>query len=91
MDRQAIVQQVIQVLQEVQSRSGHEPVEIGEDICPLKDLPGFDSLTSVEATVELARRLENHIPDENIFVSDDGRRRLPVREIADRVYDIITR
>jgi acyl carrier protein len=89
MDKQQIQQVLIEVLTEIQTNSGQPAVEIDEDTCPIGDLHGFDSLTGIEATVELAHRLGHQMTDENIFVSAKGTRALRIREVADRLYGIL--
>jgi acyl carrier protein len=88
MDKQQIQQVLIEVLTEIQTNSGQPAIEIDEDTSPIGDLPGFDSLTGIEATVELTHRLGHQIGQENIFVSAQGTRALPIREIAERLYRI---
>ena len=74
MDKQHIQQVLIEVLTEIQTNSGLPVIEIDEDTRPIGDLPGFDSLTGIEATVELTHRLGHQMTDENIFVSAKGTR-----------------
>ena len=69
MDKQQIQDVLIGVLMQLQIDGGHPLVDINEDTCPLDDIPGFDSLTAIEATVELAGRLGHDIPAETIFNS----------------------
>jgi len=50
-------------------------------------LPGFDSLTGVEFTVQISKKIP--IPDnENLCVSCDKTKALSVGEIADRLVEI---
>jgi hypothetical protein len=88
MDRQQVQDLLIGVLMQIQVDGGHPLVDMTEDTCPLVDIPGFDSLTAIEATVELGGRLERDIPAENIFNSEDNRL-LCLREITERLYDIL--
>ena len=74
------------VLQEVQRLSGRSVQAIELRTKPIGDLEGFDSLSGLEATVLLAELLNIDIaPDVNLFVSDDGRRALTVKAIAERL------
>jgi hypothetical protein len=74
------------VLLQLQVDGGHPLVDMNEDTCPLNDIPGFDSLTAIEATVELGGRLERDLPVENIFNSEN-KRVLCIREISERLYE----
>ena len=88
MDRQKIQERLMEVLLQLQVDGGHPLVDINEDTCPLDDIPGFDSLTAIEVTVELGGRLEREIPVENIFNGQD-KRVLCIREISTRLYEIL--
>jgi acyl carrier protein len=83
---------LIECLQEVQDLSGSEPTEITPDTCPIRDLPDFDSLRGVEATVYLSGKLKIKIEapqgEVNVFISKDGRRALRVREVVDRILSL---
>lgn len=52
MDKAKVVKVITEVLSELQSISGRNPVPISEELCPIGDLDEFDSLNGVEATVE---------------------------------------
>jgi Phosphopantetheine attachment site len=88
MDRPHIQGLLLEVLLQLQVDGGHPLVDMDEDTCPLDDLPGFDSLTAIEAAVELGRHLERDIPVENIFSSKD-KRVLCILEISERLYEIL--
>ncbi len=49
---------VVTTLAEVQQTSGQVMPELTDSTCPLLDLPGFDSLSSVEAIVLLSMKLD---------------------------------
>lgn len=89
MARQQIQQLLMEVLTQIQLDGGHPLVDMNEDTCPLDEIPGFDSLTAIEATVELVRRLEREIPAESIFVNSEGKRILSIREITERLYELL--
>jgi acyl carrier protein len=89
MDRQEIRRALIEVLAEIQTETGETLVEIDEETRPIGELPGFDSLTAIEVTIELAHRLGLEIPYENIFVNAKGTRALRIREITERLYTTI--
>ncbi len=79
----------IDVIVEIQEMSGRECLDIGAKTKPIGDIPGFDSLNALEATVALAARLRMGIPNEvNIFINEAGDQALSVREIASRLLEI---
>jgi acyl carrier protein len=88
MDKREIEQILRETLKQIQVESGHPHVEISEETCPLDEIPGFDSLTAIEATVELARRLGRELPEENIFVNSEGRGTSSIGEIAERLHEM---
>lgn len=80
---------VIGAIAEIQEMSGRECLDICEKTVPISDVPGFDSLNGLEATVEIAARLKMEIPNEtNIFTNETGDRALSVCEIGDRLMEI---
>lgn len=84
MDKQQIVDKVVQTVAEIQEASGRSTVGIGLSTRPVGGLEGFDSLNGVEATVMLSDSLGVNIPEDcNPFISKDGKRALSVGEIAD--------
>ena len=61
---------VLAVLHDIQAKCGLEETPPDKHICPLIDLPGFDSLLALEACVELESQIgmsteENHFVGEN--------------------------
>ena len=89
MTRQQAETAVIGAIAEIQKMSGRECLDIGPKTKPIGDVPGFDSLNALEATVAVAARLRMDIPNEpNIFINEAGDARLSVREIADRLREI---
>lgn len=86
MDKQEIVTKIVQTVVEVQDLSGRASSEIDASTLPLKDVEGFDSLSSLEATVMLSESIGVDIPENyNPFISKDGNRALSVSEIADNL------
>jgi hypothetical protein len=89
----AVVQSlVLEALKEVQVLGGHEwrPFSPKADI--IGTLEGFDSLTGIEATVLVERKLAARLgrPDlslgrDSIFVSDDGRKALDTNDVVAKV------
>ena len=86
MDKQEIVTKVVQTVAQVQEVSGRSSAGIGASTRPVGGLEGFDSLSSVEATVMLSESLGVDLPEDyNPFISNDGKRALSVSEIADNL------
>lgn len=90
MNREDIQTKLLQAIRQVQELSGYLDAVIDVNTCPIKDLPDFDSLRGVEATIMLGGLLNCEIKgDVNLFVSENGRRALQIREIVDRIYALI--
>lgn len=85
MTREEAAAVLLDVLREAQDLSGHAWTDIGMEAKPIGALEGFDSLNGVEATVMIEQRLGCTLDVESIFVSEDGRKALTVREIAERL------
>lgn len=83
---QNLQERIITCIRELQKMSGEEDIEISNKTCPIKELPNFDSLKGVVATVFIGSRLNLNIPAEgqgvNIFVSEDGKRANTIAEVA---------
>ena len=78
-----IKHKLIDVIQNIQSISGHGSIPLNGSICPTNDLEGFDSLIWPVATGMLAGSLGVDIPlDKNIFLAKDGKRHLTIDEIV---------
>lgn len=92
-DNSKVEETIIQALETVQQLGGHAQQQIGKDTVPLRDLPGFDSLTGVETTSLLAEQLACEISTagkrQNLFVSENGYRMLTVTEIAERLRPVL--
>lgn len=84
-----LVQHVCGVLVEVQGLSGHPVPTLTSGSKPIGDLPGFDSLSSIEATVLLEQRLGRQLDAETVFVAKDGSHALNVKQITDRLCDLL--
>ena len=89
MKKDKVVVMVVEILHEIQDSSGRDCNELTSQSCPIGDLPGFDSLNGVEATVELAERVGLKSADVNLFVNERGDRALSVGVIADRVCEAL--
>lgn len=83
---------LVAVLHDVQTLSGRPSVPLPPSAKPIGDLQGFDSLTGVEATVMVEEKLGcGELKVESIFVSEDGKRALTVKEIAERISKLLTK
>lgn len=71
---------------QVQEASGRKVQAMTSDTRPLGDLDGFDSLSSVEATLFLSETLGGDVPD-SVFLPENGGQPLSVNEIAKSVYN----
>lgn len=89
MDRETVMKHVIQTVEKVQEISGRDIGTIDADTRPIGDAAGFDSLNAIEATVALLERLGHDLPDENLFISEDGNRSLTIAEVTDNLCETI--
>ena len=89
MDKAAVTQQVIQAVAQVQEASGRSAEGIGASTKPIGGASGFDSLNGIEVTVALSQSLGNELPNDNLFVSEDGKRALSISEIADNLCETL--
>ena len=90
MSREEIEQLIIDVIIEIQTNSGHPPPSRDVLTCPIGGLPGFDSMTAIEATVEIESRLGCEMSDTNPFVHEEERRGLRINEVADRILSLLS-
>jgi hypothetical protein len=90
METGALEAKLIVVLANIQQESGYSAAAITTATCPIDDLEGFDSKIWPVAIGVLAAELGVSIPNnQNIFISQDGQRRLTVAEAAARVGEIV--
>jgi acyl carrier protein len=81
---------VLEVLREVQTLSGRSWTGLDPTAKPIGGLDGFDSLSSVEATVMVEEKLRcRDLEVDSIFISEDGTRALTVKEIAQRISKLL--
>lgn len=73
---------------QIQIDSGRLVPEIHDELRPIGDLEGFDSLNAVEASCLLSEYLAHNIPND-IMLPAQGGKQLTISEIADRLYQII--
>lgn len=80
MKQAEIEQMLIGIVRDLQELSGREATEISAATRPIEDIPGFDSLNCVEATIDAASKLNREIKSINIFYEDD--KALSIKEVA---------
>lgn len=89
MNRQKIRELVVEALREIQEASGLEvPNEFTDEMRPIGDLDGFDSLNAIEFGAILSKTIHLE-PDLNPCVSEDGKKALAIREIVDRLEALV--
>jgi acyl carrier protein len=76
---------ILQVLQEVQEMSGRPRHPLTVDMKPIGTLDGFDSLAGVEATVMIEEKLGCTLNVDSVFVSEDGKKALTLKDVCERV------
>ena len=86
MSLQEIQSLLLEVLREVQTVSGRAWAGLDLSAKPIGGLDGFDSLSGVEATAIVEQKLGcRNLAINSIFVADDKKRALTVREIAQNI------
>jgi acyl carrier protein len=88
MHREEIEQILLGTIEIVQRASGAPSAPIAPSLRPIGGLPGFDSLRGLVVCTELEKAFKFK-SDENLFVSEDGKRALTVNEIVDRIIETI--
>lgn len=74
---------IFEIVCEIQTLSGRpSPDDFCDDIMPIGDLDGFDSLNAVEVTTQLSEKFECDITG-NPFVS--GNKPLSIEQIAQKI------
>lgn len=76
---------LIAIVTNLQVMSGREELAVTRDTDPLEDLPDFDSLNGVEATVDAMEQLELDLDFNNVFVKDE--KTLTIAEAAERLFE----
>lgn len=79
---------VQRVIAEIQTGSGRAVLDINDDLCPIGDLEGFDSLNAVEASCLLSDYLGYEIPN-NLMLAAHPERQLTIDDITERLYQFI--
>jgi acyl carrier protein len=75
---------LIEVITDIQNKSGHPITTIDDDTCPVEELPGFDSLNTIEAITIISIQLNLEIESEIMFQKENGHNPT-IREIARRI------
>ncbi len=92
--RERILDAMIAVLKEIQQDIIETPERISEDTVPIGDLCNFDSLASVEATVDVLVALGFEVEEfpsyPSLFISRQ-QKALNVGEVADRILRLNSR
>ena len=88
MNRESVVQEVLEAVSSSQLASGREVGALGPDTRPIRDLPGFDSVSGVEVAAHLSKSFNTNLPD-TVFVPDKGKRILSINEIADNICEFL--
>ncbi len=90
MDSATVKSALMEVVKDIQISSGYDGAGISGEVCPLKDLPGFDSIIGTEAMSMLSSALGIEIAEDvNIFVAENGRRLLTIDEAAAVVCEML--
>ena len=88
MDVTKIAVELTAVHQEIQKDLGHDSSQVSRSSCPLTGLQGFGSPLIPNALRMLAQRLGISLPRGtrfgNLYVSQDGKKKLTIDEIAER-------
>lgn len=87
MNQTEMEQMLIGIVRDLQELSGREATEISAVTRPVEDIPGFDSLNCVEATIDAASKLNKEIKLNNIFFEDN--KSLSIKEAATRLLNEI--
>ena len=83
---------ILQTLKDIQAVSGRAWHDLPLTAVPIRDVEGFDSLLSVEATMLVEEKLGcGELKGDSIFISDDGQRALSISEIAEKVIKMASK
>lgn len=77
------------ILTEVQEMSGRSTANLTGSDKPIGRLDGFDSLSSIEATIMIEVKLGIDAKCDSLFISEDGSKALTVEEVVLRIETII--
>lgn len=89
MNPEQVQEAIIEVLGEIQTISGRILTPMNGTTCPIGDLPGFDSLNGIEATLQISEKFGYDFPLDNLLVDDTGHRALTIGEVVERVRQLM--
>lgn len=75
---------VCEVLAQVQKDNGAEPTQVTDEMVPLKDFAGIDSLSCLDATVRLSERLGIEL-DDSLFHDKRTNRDRSLSEVCEEL------
>lgn len=88
-ERAAVEEKIIEVLINIQREGCFTPIELTNQVYPVKALPEFDSQIWIVAITILAEELCIEIPnDRNIFMSRNGNDARSVTQIATELIEL---
>ena len=89
MNPEFVKQTLIEIIEQIQTKSGLDCPVLNGKTKPHKDVPDFDSKTGIAATSKLEKQLGVGIPDDaNIFASEKTETMLTLDETVAAVCDI---
>lgn len=89
MDPEFVKQTLIEIIQQIQTRSGLDCPDLDGGTKPHRDIPDFDSKTGIAATSKLEKKLGIGIPDDaNIFANEKTETMLTLDETVALVCEI---
>lgn len=92
MKKEDVVAKLVEIHRDYQRGGGYDDEDkVQSPTCPLDGLKGFESDFIPEIVRRLARDLGSPLPEgtrvKNIYVSQDGKRKLSIEEIAQRFIE----
>lgn len=87
MSRDDLNRIVISTITQLQEQSGRSARGINEKVCPIGDLPGFDSLNGLELSIELSGQLNVPI-DSKLLLTPTGGKSPTISQIVDRIIPL---
>lgn len=85
MNQSQIEKMLIDIVCDLQELSGREKVDVTVGTNPIEDVPGFDSLNCVEATIEATGRLGRDLDFNNMFFENN--KALTIQQAAIRLLN----
>ena len=89
MNQTQIEKMLIDIVCNLQELSGREKVEVSAKTNPIEDVPGFDSLNCVEATIEATEHLNRNLDFNNVFFDDN--KALTIQQAAVRLMNSVSK